>query len=76
MTRCEASTGKRFTGWGWEPVQCHQWRGLRTFIDANGREHAFCPASGHLQELVRRFGAMPYGDAITAAKKCREGAFR
>jgi hypothetical protein len=66
-TRCEAHTGRRYTDWGWEPVTCHQWKGLRTFFDGNGREHAFCAALGHLHDVVRRFGAMAHGDAITAA---------
>jgi len=54
--RCEAFTGWRYTDWDRVPVQCHQWKGLRTFFDGNGREHAFCAAVGHLHNVVRRFG--------------------
>jgi len=57
-TRCEAHTGYRRLDYGFERTRCHQWRGLRSFIDAEGVTHYACPALGHMADVVRRFGAV------------------
>ena len=54
--RCEATTGVRVGGWGFERVPCHQYKGLRSFIDGEGLTHYACPALGHMADVVRRFG--------------------
>lgn len=65
---CEAHLPTlRVAEYGFERIGCHQWRGLRTFFDADGTPRHACGAHGHLADVVRRFGAMPHGDAMTAA---------
>ena len=55
---CEAITRRvTATEWGWQYEPCHQWKGLRTFIDGEGATHYACPALGHMADVVRRFGA-------------------
>ena len=63
-TRCEAHTGYRRLDYGFERTRCHQWRGLRSFIDAEGVTHYACPALGHMADVVRRFGAMTEARAM------------
>lgn len=45
--RCEAITGVRRMDYGFEPLQCHQRRGLR-LVDG----HAYCAAPGHRERVI------------------------
>ncbi len=65
---CEAQTNTVPTAWGFRRESCHASRGLRSFVDGNGVTHYACPAHGHMADVVRRFGAMPLGDAIDAVQ--------
>lgn len=45
--RCAARTGYRWTEYGFEPVRCHQWKGLV----AVGELWA-CVAPGHREQVL------------------------
>jgi hypothetical protein len=53
---CEAKTGFRPGRFGFEPLWCHQWKGLRSLTDGRGELRWFCPAIGHERSVVNRFG--------------------
>jgi hypothetical protein len=55
--RCEGYLPQvRVAAYRFERVPCRQWRGLRSFLDAEGVTHYACPALGHMADVVRRFG--------------------
>ncbi|CAB4173859.1 hypothetical protein UFOVP1028_3 [uncultured Caudovirales phage] len=55
---CDATTGwqLRADGYGFEPVPCQQWRGLRVVVALNGWEYRACGAAGHLAQVIRKVG--------------------
>lgn len=56
--RCEAHLPAVRPGpYGLERIRCHQRTALRVFVDAKDREHYYCAALGHLDELIRIYGA-------------------
>ena len=54
---CDARIGVRRTDFGMEPLWCHQWVGLRSFIDRLGARRYYC--SRHELAVVGRYGEMP-----------------
>lgn len=54
--RCGATTGRRVTDYGFEPLQCHQRRALR-FVEArDGSRLAYCAAPGHREQVTAKAG--------------------
>ena len=56
--RCEARTGFTPGAFRFEPVPCNATRGLRSFTDAQGTVHRYCPAAGHAESVAIRFGSI------------------
>jgi hypothetical protein len=55
---CDAFLGERVRagGFGLEPIACSATRGLVIVEGSDGIYRRACPASGHLQSVMRRFG--------------------
>lgn len=71
MDRCEAMrVGVTVGPFGFTREQCEATRGLVTFFDVNGKAHGACPALGHRDDVVRRFGRE---DAEDRAQRLHEG---
>ena len=55
MTTCEAFLrSPAHTDWGERLQRCEAAKGLRYYFDRHGVAHAFCPAVGHFQSVLRR----------------------
>lgn len=60
MSTCEAfRNAPSADGWGFHPQRCEATNGLRFYFDRHGDAHAFCPAVGHLESLLRIHAADP-----------------
>lgn len=53
---CDANTGVTPGDFGFEPVVCDGHVGLRDFVDARGFLRHYCPATGHREQVLGRFG--------------------